>query len=148
MVTDEQVMVHYFPITYIFVAFFNYLLIHSRMTQIWPWFLKFLVSPENFVPFDKIMDLAKDLAWQKIFGGCSTNLKNWKIGFFCIFATLTPYFVSFPDTQWAHNITTEIINIKARWNTRGTLWSARERESFSGALGGIRETYQMCFTLP
>ena len=23
-----------------------------------------------------------------------------------------------------------------------------ERESFSGALGGARETYQVCFTLP
>ena len=35
---------------------------------------------------------------------------------------------------------------KARWNTRGTPWSVRE--SFSDALGGAREKYQMCFTLP
>ena len=56
-------------------------------------FFLFLVSPENFVPFGKIMDLAKDLAWQKIFRGRSMNLKIEKSGFFCIFATLTPYFI-------------------------------------------------------
>ena len=40
--------------------------------------------------------------------------------------------------------------IKSRWNICGTLRSAREREkeSISGALGGARETYQICFTLP
>ena len=38
------------------------------------------------------------------------ELKNWV--FFCIFATLTPYFISFPDAQWACKITTEDINIK------------------------------------
>ena len=32
--------------------------------------------------------------------------------FFCTFATLTPYFISFPDTQWACKITTDNINIK------------------------------------
>ena len=31
------------------------------------------------------MDLAKDLAWQKIFGGRSTNLKIEKSGFFLHF---------------------------------------------------------------
>ena len=62
------------------------------------------------------MDLAKDLAWQKIFRGCSTNLKIEKSGFFCILATLTPYFISFPDTQWAYKLTTENINIKRSLN--------------------------------
>ena len=53
------------------------------------------------------MDLAKDLARQKIFRGRSKHLKIEKSGFFlCIFATLTPYFISFPDTQWAYKITT------------------------------------------
>ena len=42
------------------------------------------------------MDLAKDLAWQKIFRGRSTNSKIEKSVFFCIFATLTPYFIPFP----------------------------------------------------
>ena len=36
--------------------------------------------------------------------------------FFCIFATLTPYFISFPDAQWAYKITTEDINIKRSLN--------------------------------
>ena len=58
------------------------------------------------------MDLAKDLAWQKIFRGRSTNSKIEKSGFYYIFATLTPYFISFPDTQWAYKNTTENINIK------------------------------------
>ena len=58
------------------------------------------------------MDLAKDLAWQKIFSGRSTNLKIEKSRFFCIFATLTPYFISFPVTQWAYKSTTDNINIK------------------------------------
>ena len=60
------------------------------------------------------MDLAKDLACcQKIFRGRSTDLKIEKSGFFrCIFATLTPYFISFLDTQWAYKIITENINIK------------------------------------
>ena len=58
------------------------------------------------------MDLAKDLAWQKIFSGCSMNLKIEKSRFFCIFATLTPYFISFTDTQWAYKITTDNTIIK------------------------------------
>ena len=59
------------------------------------------------------MDLAKDLAWKKIFSGHSTNLKIEKSRFFvCFLATFTPYFISFPDTQWAYKITTENINIK------------------------------------
>ena len=62
------------------------------------------------------MDLAKDLAWQKIFRDRSTNLKIEKSGFFCIFATLTPYFISFPDTQWAYLITIKNINIKKSLN--------------------------------
>ena len=62
------------------------------------------------------MDLAKDLAWQKRFRGRSTKLKIEISGFFCIFATLTPYFISFPDTQWACKITTENINIKRSLN--------------------------------
>ena len=41
------------------------------------------------------------------------NLKIEKSDFFFfIFATLTPYFISFPDTQWAYKITTDNINIK------------------------------------
>ena len=63
------------------------------------------------------MDLAKDLAWQKIFRGSLTNLKIEKSGFFfCIFDTLTPYFIRFSDTQWAYKITTENINIKRSRN--------------------------------
>ena len=58
------------------------------------------------------MNLAKDLAWQKIFSGRSTNLKIEKSRFFRIFATLTLYFISFPDTQWAYKIKTDNINIK------------------------------------
>ena len=59
------------------------------------------------------MDLATDLAWQKIFNGGSTNLKIEKSGiFFCIFATLALYFISFPDNQWTYEITTENIDIK------------------------------------
>ena len=58
------------------------------------------------------MDLAKDLAWQKMFSGRSTNLKIEKSRFFCIFATLTLYFISFPDNQWTYEITTENIDIK------------------------------------
>ena len=75
---------------------------------------KFLVSTENFVPIGKIMDLAKDLAWQKIFRDRSTNLKIEKLSFFCIFATLTPYFISFSDTQWAYKTTTEIVYYATR----------------------------------
>ena len=63
------------------------------------------------------MALAKDLAWQKIFRGRSTYLKIEKSGFFvCNFATLTPYFISFLDTQWAYKITTENINIERSLN--------------------------------
>ena len=62
------------------------------------------------------MDLAKDWAWQKIFSGRSTNLEIEKSRFFCIFATLAPYFISFPDTHWAYKITTENINIKSPLN--------------------------------
>ena len=58
------------------------------------------------------MNLAKDLVWKKIFSGRSTNLKIAKSRFFCIFATLTPYFMLFPDTQWAYKITTDNIDIK------------------------------------
>ena len=58
------------------------------------------------------MDLAKDLAWQEIFRSRLTNLKIEKSVFFYIFAILTPYFISVPDTQWAYKITTENINIK------------------------------------
>ena len=47
----------------------------------------------NFVPFGKIMDLAKDLAWQKICRGRSTNLKIEKSGFFA-FSLLTPHILS------------------------------------------------------
>ena len=45
------------------------------------------------------MDLTKDLAWQKIFSGRSTNLKIEKSFFFYIFATLTFYFISFSDNH-------------------------------------------------
>ena len=62
------------------------------------------------------MDFAKDLAWQKIFRGRSTNFKIEKSGFFCIFATLTPYFISVSDTQWAYKSITENINIKRSLN--------------------------------
>ena len=62
------------------------------------------------------MDLAKDLAWQKKFSDRSTNLKIEESGFFCIFGSLTPYFISFLDTQWAYKITTENINIKGSLN--------------------------------
>ena len=59
------------------------------------------------------MDLAKDLTWQKIFSGRSTNLKIGKSGFyFYIVATLTLYFISFPDNQWTYEITTKNIDIK------------------------------------
>ena len=44
-------------------------------------------------------------------------MENWKIDFFyCIFAILTSYFISFSDTQWAYRITTENINIKRSLN--------------------------------
>ena len=62
------------------------------------------------------MDFAKNLAWQEIFRGRSTNLKIEKSGFFCIFATFTPLFISFSDTQWAYKITTGNINIKRSLN--------------------------------
>ena len=59
------------------------------------------------------MDLAKDLAWQKIFSGRSTNLTIEKSGiFFCIFANLILYFISFPDNQCTYEIKTENIDIK------------------------------------
>ena len=38
----------------------------------------------------KIMDLAKDLAWQKIFRGRSSNCKIEKSGFFFAFSLLSP----------------------------------------------------------
>ena len=53
------------------------------------------------------MDLAKDLAWQKIFSDRSTNLKIEESGFFCVFTTFTLYFISFPDNQWTYEITTK-----------------------------------------
>ena len=62
------------------------------------------------------MDLPKDLACQKTFRGRSTYSKIEKSVFFCIFDTLTPYFISFSDTQWAYKITTENINIKRSLN--------------------------------
>ena len=59
------------------------------------------------------MNLAKILAWQKIFSGRSTNLNIGKSGiFFRIFATLTLYFISFPDNNWTYEIATENIDIK------------------------------------
>ena len=58
------------------------------------------------------MDLAKDLAWQKIFSGRSTNLKTQKSGFFLHFRYSHPFFISFPDNQWTYEITTEKIDIK------------------------------------
>ena len=42
------------------------------------------------------------------------------------------------------NLTTPL----RRGETHVEHYAVRERESFSGALGGARETYQMCFTLP
>ena len=57
------------------------------------------------------MDLEKDLAWQKIFSGRSTNLKIEK-WFFFAFSLLTLYFISFPDNQWTYEITIENIDIK------------------------------------
>ena len=62
------------------------------------------------------MDLAKDLAWQKYLVVAQRIWKLKKRVFFCIFATLTPYFISFPDTQWAYKITTHNINIKCSLN--------------------------------
>ena len=54
-----------------------------------------LVSLENFVPFGQIMDLAKDLAWQKVFSGRSTNLKVEKWGiFFFAFSLLSRFILS------------------------------------------------------
>ena len=38
------------------------------------------------------------------------KLKN--LVFFWIFATITAYFISFTDTQWAYEIKTENINIQ------------------------------------
>ena len=55
-------------------------------------FTSFLVSPENSVLFSQIMDLAKDLAWQKIFSDRSTNHENWKNGFFLHFRYSHPLF--------------------------------------------------------
>ena len=49
---------------------------------------------------------------KNIFSDRSTNLKIEKSRFFRIFATLTPYFISFPDIQWAYKIITDNINIK------------------------------------
>ena len=64
------------------------------------------------------MDLAKDLAWQNIFSGRSTNLKIEKSGiFFCIFVPFTLHFISFPDNQWTYEIPTENIDIKWALNT-------------------------------
>ena len=54
---------------------------------------KFLVSPENFIPFGQIMDLTKDLAWQKILSGRLTNLKIEKTRFFA-FSLLSPLILS------------------------------------------------------
>ena len=76
----------------------------------WPKFdLHFLILSltRKSVSFGQIMDLAKDLAWKKIFSGRLTNLKIEKSRFFCVFATLIPYFISFPDTQWAYKIITK-----------------------------------------
>ena len=42
----------------------------------------------------QIMDLAKDLAWQKIFSGRSTNLKIEKSRFFIVFSLLSPPILS------------------------------------------------------
>ena len=41
------------------------------------------------------MDLAKDLAWQKIFSGRSTNLKIEKSRFFFAFLLLSPPILSY-----------------------------------------------------
>ena len=53
---------------------------------------KLLVSPKFFFPFDQIMDLVKDLAWQKIYSGRSTNLKIEKSRFFLHFRYSHPLF--------------------------------------------------------
>ena len=42
------------------------------------------------------MDLAKDLAWQKIFRGRSTNLKMEKPGFFALSLLSPPILSHFP----------------------------------------------------
>ena len=58
------------------------------------------------------MNLAKDLAWQKIFSGPSTNLKIEKsIIFFLHFRYSHPLFL-FPNIKWTYEITTENIEIK------------------------------------
>ena len=62
------------------------------------------------------MELAKDLAWQKYLEVAQRIRKSKKRVFFCFFATLTRYFISFPDTQWAYKITTENINTKRSLN--------------------------------
>ena len=55
------------------------------------------------------MDLAKDLAWQRIFSGCSTNLKTEKLGFFLLHS---PFILSHFPIIREHEITTENIDIK------------------------------------
>ena len=95
---------------------------HRLCSLGWPKFgLHFLMFSltRKFVPFGKIVDLTKDLVWQKIFKGRSTNLKIEKSVFFFAISSLLlspPYFISFPDTQWAYKITTENINIKMSLN--------------------------------
>ena len=59
------------------------------------------------MPFGQIMDLAKDLAWQKIFSGRSTNLKIEQSHFFLHFSYSHPllylifrYPVSVKNYKW------------------------------------------------
>ena len=70
-------------------------MLYIRVTHLTFIFL-FLVSPENCVPSGKIMNLAKDLAWQKIFRCRSTSWKieKFQIRFFFAFSLLSPPILS------------------------------------------------------
>ena len=61
------------------------------------------------------MDLAKDLAWQKIFSGRSTNLKIEKSGFIFAFSLLSPFILShFPIISEHMKLQLKILTVNGR----------------------------------
>ena len=60
------------------------------------------------------MDHAKDLAWQKIFRGRSTNLTIEKLGFFLHFRYSHPLFSHFPIPSDRRKLQPKILLLRGR----------------------------------
>ena len=68
------------------------------------------------------MDLAKDLAWQKIFRGRSTNLKIEKSGFFAISLLSPLIFSHFPIPSEHIKLQPKILILRGRSTDKKNLF--------------------------